>query len=411
MYNSEIDYFVFGNNRSLQFGNNRSSNFKFLTSPRCVVQYAYIQINFGGNMFKSKNQLSDIKTYELNRSGIAIGIGELDRLLRDLRPENDRYLLESFMVLAESDAHFSNEFSKRTNAVSGLKYRFTNDPSGNIFRMFDDHVNLNQLISSMMQAVIYGFAPLQISWMKDGAMYVVDKITMKPPHLFNRTLNDEITIYRDGIHYEELAENQWIIHRHNYCRPVPYFNGVMRALAKHLIYKRMALSDKDKFLSTYGIPIKIGKYPVGTCEEDQDKFQAFLEDLSSNTSGSMCETYDVQVVTSDNTTADTFDSMIRYVDNQISMALNAGALTTTATNVGSRALGEVVDKGRLELIADDAKQIVRTLNTQLLPLYFKALGMSGEGVRLELAEEVESAGAQDEDGDKPAVNKALGDEK
>jgi phage gp29-like protein len=347
----------------------------------------------------AKTQLGDIKQYSSLRNTGKVNIPFLDAKMSDYCELSDRELQAAYLTLAE-DSHLNSELAKRVNAVSGLEYAFNGDKSGTKWKMFNKMVDFNQLISSMLQSILYGYSAIQIIWAKDGSTTYPESFKLRPNYLFNRTIDDDITIYRtDGdIKLEVFDLNQWIIHKHNYNAPIPYLNGVMRSLAHNLVYKRIALNDRDRFNATYGIPIKVGHYPIGSSTEQEDLFLKFINNMTSSASGCLPEGFTVDIITAGTADSTVFEKTISYTDNQINLAINGGTMSSVNTNAGSRALGEVLDKGRLELINDDAKQVVNTINKQLLPLLFgKYLSMKVP--ELMIVTETEVAGNVDNNPD------------
>jgi phage gp29-like protein len=166
---------------------------------------------------------------------------------------------------------------------------------------------------------------------------------------------------------QALQPFSWIAHVHRSRNGYLARGGLARVLAWPYLFKHYSIRDLAEFLEIYGLPLRIGKYPVGAQADDKAVLARAVRDLGRNAAGIMPEDMQVELVAAAEGQADAFMAMVEYCDRAISKAVLGGTLSSTAgaTGLGS-GVAELQGEVRRDLLVSDARQLQGTLTRHLL---------------------------------------------
>ena len=121
-------------------------------------------------------------------------------------------------------------------------------------------------------------------------------------------------------------------------------------------------------LEIYGLPIRLGKYPPGTPDEEKVTLLRAVTGLGHAAAGIIPESMSIDFEQAAQGTADPFLAMMRWCDDAMSKAILGGTLTsqTSESGGGAFALGKVHNEVRHDLRNADARQLGATLSRDLL---------------------------------------------
>jgi hypothetical protein len=111
----------------------------------------------------------------------------------------------------------------------------------------------------------------------------------------------------------------------------------------------------------------IGKYPLGTSEENKATLLEMLGRTSQETAVVVPLESEVQLLEAARSgSVDTYDKFLRYMDEEMSKTVLGETLTTVIGDTGSFAAAQTHNGVRMELIKADADLLSATLNSTLL---------------------------------------------
>lgn len=233
-----------------------------------------------------------------------------------------------------------------------------------------DYLRFNGICKRLLDAVLKGYAVAEVIWeLRDGKVlpkavkardarrFVFDKQTQL------RMLTREQP--SDGI---ELPDRKFIVHRHDGDDDHPYGLGVGSMLFWPVFFKRNGISFWLTFADKFGSPTALGKYPNGSDPKEQAKLLQALGAIAQDAGVIVPEGMVIELLEAARSgSVDTYEKLVRYMDEQMSKAVLGETMSTTAaaTGLGSNQ-ASVHNEVRLELAQDDADELCETLDSTLV---------------------------------------------
>ncbi|KAF1024267.1 MAG: hypothetical protein GAK37_03165 [Pseudomonas sp.] len=286
---------------------------------------------------------------------------------------------ELFMDMEERDAHLFAEMSKRKRAVLGLDWSIEPPRNASTAEKADaaylnevvrDLEGIEDLIFDALDGIGHGFSALEIEWQLHGREWLPQAFSHRPQSWFQLNPDDqgELRLRDSSMAGEALQPFGWIMHKPRARSGYVARAGLFRVLAWPYLFKHYATSDLAEMLEIYGLPIRLGKYPPGTPDEEKTTLLRAVTGLGHAAAGIIPETMRIEFEQAANGTSDPFLSMMRWSDDGISKAILGGTLTsqTSESGGGAFALGNVHNEVRHDLLAGDARQLAGSLSRDLL---------------------------------------------
>ncbi|MGE4539222.1 MAG: DUF935 domain-containing protein [Desulfovibrio sp.] len=292
-----------------------------------------------------------------------------------------------FAEIEDRDEHIHAELSKRRRALLSIPWRI--DPgkaggkraeavAGAVREQVEAIPDFEDVILDMADAIGHGFACLEFEWTFDGAKHLPAALHHRPQNWF--MLADDLATLRlrdDTPEGQELWGLGWIIHKHRSKSGMFARAGLFRVLCWTYLLKQYCRGDFSQFLEIHGLPMRLGKYPSTSSDEEQKTLLAALQALGSDAAGIIPEGMDIEFKEAARGSEKPFVAMHDLCETGQSKAILGSTLTTDTKGVGSQALGEIHNEVRLDILASDARQIAGSLTRQLLaPLAFLNEGVS-----------------------------------
>ena len=130
--------------------------------------------------------------------------------------------------------------------------------------------------------------------------------------------------------------------------------------------RRILVKDWVSFCEVYGMPLRIGKYDPGASEADKQELLDAIVRIGSDAAGIIPETTMIEFKEANKTTsADIYEQLARYCDEQISKAI-LGQTLTSDSGGGSYAQSKTHNEVRHDLTAADAKALAVTIRRDII---------------------------------------------
>lgn len=287
---------------------------------------------------------------------------------------------ELFLDMEEKDAHIAAELSKRKMAVKKLDWCLEppRDASAKekkatktLELLIRDEIDVDDLRLDGLDAIGHGYSCLELGWGRTAqGLWFPDRIEHRPPSWFTTPPDNrnELRLRSTGSAYgEPLQPWGWIVHTHKSRSGYLARTGLHRVLAWPYLFKNYSVRDLAEFLEIYGLPIRIGKYPVSAGDKEKTDLMRALLSIGHHAAGIIPESMQVelnQVTAQGNSEA--FRSMIDWCESSQSKAILGGTLTSQTGANGNRSLGDVHNEVRLDIRDDDATQLDNTLSFHLV---------------------------------------------
>jgi len=266
----------------------------------------------------------------------------------------------------------------RKNAVSGKAWQIlsaSEDQSDidvaefveNVFRALP----FGDIIKSLLDSRLKGFAIAEIIWhvRLDGKIGIKEIIGRDQRRfVFDLDRLPRLLTPKNLISGEEVPHRKFIHLAFGSKFGSPYGSGLGSRLYWPCWFKKNGTRFWAIFLEKFGSPTAVGKYPSGTLKTQQ---QALLEAMAAIQNESSVKIPDNMTIdlleASRQGSTDSYEKFMNYWDKAISIVVLGQTLTTDVGDSGSRALGDVHNEVRHDLVKDDADDISEVLSCQLIP--------------------------------------------
>ena len=284
---------------------------------------------------------------------------------------------ELFLDMEEKDAHLFAEMSKRRRAVLSLPWRIV--PPANatpaekkaaeqMAEYLRELPDLEDVMLDLMDACGHGFSALEITWQRDGALWLPTNLEHRPQAWFQLDKANRTQLrLRDGSQDgAELLPFGWVLHTHRAKPGYIARAGLHRVLSWPYLFKALAVRDLAELLEIYGIPMRLGTYHSGASDAEKRALRAAVVGIGHRAAGIIPEGMAIDFKAAAEGSHQPFLEFATYMDRMVSKAILGGTLTSGTDGGGAYALGEVHNEVRRELLVSDARQIQGTLTRDLL---------------------------------------------
>jgi phage gp29-like protein len=234
---------------------------------------------------------------------------------------------------------------------------------------------LSRAVGDWLDALLLGYLPGEVMWDVGGGLVVPAEVRPRDPERF--VFRDDsdgkgpqlrLLVKGNVMDGVEVPPMKFVVHRHRGEFGDPYGLGLGHQLFWPCFFKRQGIGFWLNGLEKFGQPTVVGKYPNGTSDPDQEKLLAALSAIASDTGVAVPEGMMVELLEAKRAGSfDSYNTLVRYFDEEITLAVLGETLTTSVGQSGSRALGDVHNEVRLELTKADGDALAETLNSTLIP--------------------------------------------
>ncbi len=230
-------------------------------------------------------------------------------------------------------------------------------------------LGFDQVTAGLLDATLKGFAVGEVLWAIDRDQVRAREVRIRDQRRFAFTETQALRLLtreRPG-EGESLPERKFIVHRFGAKDGNPYGLGLGHKLFWPVFFKRQGITFWLTFADKFGSPTAVGKYPVGATIEAQGRLLAALGAIAQDSGVIVPEGMVIQMLEANRKgSIDTYEKLVRYMDEQISECVLGGTLTTNVGAAGSHAAAEVHKSVSDELSKADADLLSETLNSTLV---------------------------------------------
>ncbi|KAA6404480.1 DUF935 domain-containing protein [Candidatus Tokpelaia sp.] len=203
-------------------------------------------------------------------------------------------------------------------------------------------INFDVVCKGLLDAVLYGYAVAEIEWELVDNLILPRAIARQPQRrfLFDPEGRPRLLTRQDSGEGEALPDRKFIVHRHDFDGSDPYGRGLGRILYWHILFKREGVGFWGNFLEKYASPTPVGKYPLGTPPDEQDRLLDKLAAMVQQGALVLPLGSEVEFLESTRDAKVSYGDWCSYWDEQTSIAVLGENLSTSLTDDGSRAAAE-----------------------------------------------------------------------
>lgn len=239
-------------------------------------------------------------------------------------------------------------------------------------------LDVPSIISHLMVGVLRGFAPMEMTWSYRNN-YQLPTLTEAQQRWFvcgqgditgasvqARASRNTLLLRTIDGGAQELRSLNWIMHMHPAMGGYVSRQSLARVLVWPYIFKHYALRDLAEFLEIYGIPMRLGTYPITASDEDKATLLRAVAEVGHNAAGIIPQGMVMDFKSAASGSHEPFFGMTNYMDSIIAKVVLGQTLTSGEGQHGTQALGKVHNDVRMDIAESDARLIGQTLTAQLL---------------------------------------------
>lgn len=318
--------------------------------------------------------LTGVRSIQSRNTSYGLDPLKLGRILRAADDGDIEAYLELAEEIEEKEGHYHSVLGTRKRAVSQLEITVeaasddkVDVENADIIRAWLDRDTLEDELVDILDAIGKGFSATEILWDTSGSLWLPKALKRRDPRWFKFDRVDGETLeLRENSGTVPLHPYKFIVHKHTAKSGLPIRGGVVRPVFWMYLFKNFSIKDWVTFAEAYGQPIRVGKYHAGASKEDKDVLLRAVANIGSDAAAIIPESMIIEFVESQNKsqTADVFEKLCRFTDEQISKIVLGQTMTTD--NGSSRSQAEVHNEVKHDIERADAKQLAATLNLQLV---------------------------------------------
>lgn len=283
------------------------------------------------------------------------------------------YAIEKYRDL-RSDAHVGACIISRKAGVRSLLWDIdrgrAQSRKAKFIKEIFESLDIDRIISDMLDAALYGYAPVEVIWESNGSAIIPADLVGKPPEWFfvdsdSKWMFRHASAPLTGI---ELPERKFLVVTNEATYGNPYGIGALSSCFWPVTFKRGGMQFWTTFAERYGMPHVIGKKQMlGNDAEDRrgiDHMREQLEQMVQDAVaviplGSEVDVLDVNKTAS----SEIYSTLVRFNNEEVSKAILGQTLTTQLDEKGgSRAAAQVHMDVRSEIVMSDERIVVKTFN-------------------------------------------------
>jgi len=246
-----------------------------------------------------------------------------------------------------ADAHVGGCVRRRKAAVLALEYGVDRENADARVVDFVEQMlagwKLERIVSEILDATLYGYQPLEVTWAVEDGHHVILDVQGKPAEWFG--FDDENRLrFKDKDAGPEgilVADERVLLARQDASYDNPYGVADLSRCYWPTIFKRGGMEFWLKFTEKYGSPFLIGKHPRATPQDEADLLAFALEAMQSTAVAVIPDDASVEILEAGGkgASAEVFDKLLRWCRSEVSIALLGQDQTTEAdtTNASAQA--------------------------------------------------------------------------
>nr|BDD46501.1 hypothetical protein 5 [bacterium] len=274
-----------------------------------------------------------------------------------------------------SDPHVWACVQSRKSGVLSLKWGIDRGKAksrqANIIENLFNSLDLNTIISEILDCVFFGFQPLEIMWQKQGNILLPADIKAKPPEWFAFDNENRLMLKtKENPTGEPLLHRKFLCPQFNPSYQNPYGERVLSRIFWNVTLKKGGLQFWIKFTEKYGMPFLVGKHPRGTSADDTENLASLMENMIQDAIAVIPDDSTIEIQEAVKTSScDIYERLIDKMNAEISKAILGQTLTTEIGNTGSYAASNTHMDVRKDITEADKRIVERTLNQLIRWIY------------------------------------------
>lgn len=297
----------------------------------------------------------------------------LAAILRNAEVNDPTEFLQMAEQFEEKDLHYAAVLGVRKRAVRKLELVVEPGDDSDQAKDAAEFVRkqlsgtaLRSALIDVMDALGKGFSVHEVIWDTSGPQWTIRGLKYRDPSWFRfDPIDGETLRVRDGVGDQDLPSGKFVVHRAKTKSGLTIRGGLARLAAWAYIFKNYTLRDWAIFLTTYGHPMRVGKYDGNATEDDKRTLLRAVRQVGTDLAAIMPRSMEVEFIDGAVTGGEAmFEKSARYWDEQLSKGI-LGQVATTDAIAGGHAVGKIHEQVREDIREADGEQLAATLQADL----------------------------------------------
>ena len=298
-------------------------------------------------------------------------------------PDPDKILAENnydYSILRDllNDPHLSAVVQQRKSLVQQLGWEISCEGDKESERkvvQWMQRLDVDGIIGKMLDAILFGFAVLEINWEIKGKEIFPQEINSKPQEWFIFDKKNKLKLRQKnetGYTFsvgEELPQNKFLLIQHNGEYVNPYGEKIISKCYWPVQLKRSGLDFWQIMVERYGMPFLIGRYTSAATEKEKEDLLAGLQNMVTDNIAIFLDTVAIELKEHPKfDIGQLYQYLAEFYNQEISKAILTETLTTEIRGQGSYAAAQVHRETASTIAMKDKKLIENGMN-ELLRIY------------------------------------------
>ena len=343
-----------------QFG--RTVDPKLLTRRPDPADVVSVSIN---------DRWSDYPDYDLTPERLA-------SFLREADAGDPRQQAQIWEAIQERDLTVGTHMQTRTLAIQGTEFEWQPPDDSPQAKAAADLVtkwaagldDWDDIIADGLDAIGQGYSIAENIWDYSMGQAQPAVIRHVPAKLctWSNSLTPRIVTAANPYPGIELEPWKFWYNRYKAKSGDDFRGGLGRGIMWCYLFKSYTLKDWISFAEVYGMPLRLGKYPAGASAADKSALLRALRSLGTDAAGIISQDTDITFVEAMKAAvSNVYEPMIALQDRYMQLRILGQTLTSSGSDGGgSRALGEVHDEVRGDIMRSDIRALTGSFRRDVL---------------------------------------------
>lgn len=267
------------------------------------------------------------------------------------------------------DAHIGGCVSSRKSGVLSLSVDLNRGkaktPATELVQGVFDKLDMRGVISSILDAPLFGYAVSEIIWQFNGSMWLPQRIDSKPQEwfCFGEQADLRFKSAAEPINGEPLPGRKFLCAQSGANRENPYGFAELSKVFWPGVFKKGGLKFWVTFAEKYGSPHIVAKLPRGKVTEESSELLGLLEQMVQDAIAVIPDDASVEVKDyASGASSDVYERLLNYLRSEISIGLLGQTLSTDVGERGSNAAAQSHLTVRKDIVDSDKAIVEQTLN-------------------------------------------------
>lgn len=345
-----------------------------------------------------------MKTYELKiTKELKRDFAKADKItsafqLYSSLPDPDKILAENnydYTILRDllNDPHLTAVVQQRKALVQQLGWEIICEGDKEAERKvvaWMEKLNIENVISSMLDCILYGYEVLEINWdIKKGEIFP-KKINSKPQEWFifdqdgllrMRQKDQFGYTFAEGV---ELPKNKFLVLQNSANYVNPYGEKLLSKCYWSVNLKRSGMDFWQIMVERYGMPFLIGRYSAGATAAEKEDLLTGLKNMVTDNIAIFLDTVIIEMKEHPKfDIGQLYQYLAEFYNAEMSKVILTETLTTEIRGQGSYAAAQVHRETAATVAMKDKKIIEEAMN-KLLEMYSEFNYSKGKTIRFRL---------------------------